>query len=126
MSRKLTILAAACTLGALLGAGSGAQAQSQSDMIPPGGMPPAGASQPAPAGAMNSQGMPSTGTTRMRRPMAAAAPSSRPMRASRPMHGRPARGGMNNPNDRGGGSDAAYMGGGAVYQRMPDGSMRPM
>lgn len=102
MSRNFTILAAACAITALVGFGSAAQAQSQSDMVAPGGSVPGASSAPmSRPGAMRHHRMMHREHRAMRREM----------RADRRAAANP---------------DAAYMGGGAVYERMPDGSMRPV
>jgi hypothetical protein len=113
MSRKFTLLAAACAITALVGIGSGAQAQSQSDMVPPGGNPAGGASR-----SMSPATMPGSAMAPRHHSMGRRAAMHRERRAMR-REMRADRRAAQNP-------DAAYMGGGAVYERMPDGSMRPV
>ncbi|WP_043833605.1 hypothetical protein [Muricoccus aerilatus] len=119
MSRKLTVLAAAFAFTALVAAAPGAHAQAQSDMVAPGANPGAGMSGatmprgramvPATSGAMSSD-MPQRGMHH-RRAMRERQAMRREMRANRRA--------ANNP-------DSAYMGGGGVFERAPDGSLRPV
>ncbi|MBP0493063.1 hypothetical protein [Roseomonas indoligenes] len=118
MSRKFALLAAVCAFGAVLGAAPGAFAQAQSDMIPPGAPLPGGSTR-APAmsdGALSPAGRTAVGgsaSSSMARPMhRGSRQAMRPMRRDRSA-------------SRAQGSDAAYMGGGAVYERGADGSLRP-
>jgi hypothetical protein len=128
MSRKLTVLAAAFAFTALVAAAPGAHAQAQSDMVAPGAMP--GTSMPGtmPQGramAPSPRGSMSSGT------MTEAAPAHRGMHHGRAMReerrerramrsqARADRRAANNP-------DGAYMGGGGVFERAPDGSLRPV
>ena len=124
MSRKLTVLAAAFAFTALVAAAPGAHAQAQSDMVAPGANPGAGMSgstmprgramAPATGGAMSSgtaaSDMPQGGMHH-RRAMRERQAMRREMRANRRA--------ANNP-------DSAYMGGGGVFERAPDGSLRPV
>ncbi|WP_198382570.1 hypothetical protein [Roseomonas sp. KE2513] len=124
MSRKLTVLAAAFTFTALVAAAPGAHAQAQSDMVAPGANPAAGMSgapmprgramAPATSGTMSSgtaaSDMPHSGMHH-RRAMRERQAMRREMRANRRA--------ANNP-------DGAYMGGGGVFERAPDGSLRPV
>ncbi|WP_338662334.1 hypothetical protein VQH23_19225 [Pararoseomonas sp. SCSIO 73927] len=122
MSRKFALLAAVCAFGAVLGAAPGAFAQAQSDMIPPGAPLPGGSTR---APAMSDGSMAPAGRTAVG---GSAAGSSAPM-ARQSYRGerrsmRQAR--RARAASRAQGSDAAYMGGGAVYERGADGSLRPV
>ena len=118
MSRNLTALAAAFAFTALVASAPGAHAQAQSDMVAPGANPGAGMSgssmprgramAPAASGAMSSE-MPATGMHH-RRAMRERHAMRRQERADRRA--------ANDPN-------GAYMGGGGVFERAPDGSLRP-
>lgn len=109
MSRKLSALAAAFAFTALVAAAPGAHAQAQSDMVAPGAMPGASAPGTMPMSAAPARGMHHSRAVRAERRERHA--MRREMRANRRA--------ANDPN-------GAYMGGGGVYERAPDGSLRPV
>jgi hypothetical protein len=141
MSRKLALLAAAFAFSAIIGAGSLAHAQAQSDMIPPGGSLPGGSTMGSRAqmggsamsgGASASAGAPMRGTSAgAGAPMRGASMGTgRSMRRHHAMRGnrgmRAERRQMRADRRAAQNPDAAYMGGGAVYERTADGSLRPV
>ena len=115
MSRKFALLAAAFAFTAIIGAGSVAHAQAQSDMIPPGAPLPGGATARgpvesgnlAPAGRTAYSGSTAGTTARTPRHMRSNRQAMRQRRATAE-------------------ADRAYMGGGAVYERGADGTLRPV
>jgi hypothetical protein len=125
MSRNFATLAAVCAFSALLVAGSAAQAQGTMDR---GGMSGSGMN----SGGMTSGGMsgggamnaPQAGSGDMSgRPMASG--SHRAMRHERHMQRRGERRQMRADRRAAENPDGAYMGGGGVFERAPDGSLRP-
>ncbi|MCR0982287.1 hypothetical protein [Roseomonas populi] len=120
MSRKFALLAAACAFSAIIGAAPGAFAQAQSDMIPPGAPLPGGstAAPPMSSGAVSPAGRTAVGGSAGYSSGAAVRPMTRSQRQAMRQGRRSA--------SRAQGSDAAYMGGGAVYERGADGTLRPV
>jgi len=124
MSRKYSLLAAAFAFTAILGAGSVAHAQAQSDMIPPGAPLPGGSTTRSSTDSLGAAppGRSAIGGSASSRAMAT---PPRPMArsgtraAGRPAMRRSASTAAANPN-------GAYMGGGGVYERQADGSLRPV
>jgi hypothetical protein len=124
MSRKFALLAAAFAFTAIIGAGSVAHAQAQSDMIPPGAPLPGGSTARgpvesgnlAPAGRTAYSGSGAAASTTTARPYRHMRGNRQAMR--RDMRQR--RAAATAPSDR------AYLGGGAVYERGADGSLRPV
>ena len=109
MSRNLAAIAAAFAFTALVGAAPGAHAQAQSDMVAPGAVP----------------GSSMSGTMPQAAPMGRGMHHNRAMRAERhERHSgrREMRSSRRAAND----ADGAYMGGGGVFERAPDGSLRPV
>ncbi|TPG55647.1 hypothetical protein EAH89_13830 [Roseomonas nepalensis] len=126
MSRSLAAVAAAFAFTALVGAAPGAHAQAQSDMVAPGATP--GTSMPGtmprgPAMSPAARGtMPSGEMSQAPMHRGAHSRAMREERRERQSARREMRANRRAAND----PDGAYMGGGGVFERAPDGSLRPV
>ncbi|MBP0445178.1 hypothetical protein J8J14_10340 [Roseomonas sp. SSH11] len=127
MSRKFALLAAAFAFTAFMGAGSVAHAQAQSDMIPPGASLPGGSTQ---RGAVeNSSVMPNGRTAYSGSSTRSGARMGQHHRMHSGRHAtrgerRAMRRDMRQQRRASASSESVYMGGGGVFERMPDGSLR--